>query len=64
MIYFKKFQKYIALSVKFGFGTIVILMMTIIYSCNSPEPEPILPQEIAEVISQVTEIMVHDVTNP
>ncbi|HSJ66408.1 MAG TPA: vanadium-dependent haloperoxidase [Anditalea sp.] len=64
MIYFKNFQKYIALSAKLGFGTIVILMMTIFYSCNSQEPEPILSQEIAEVIDQVTEIMVHDVTNP
>lgn len=35
------------------------------YSCESPkEPEELPAQEIAIVIDQVTDIMVHDVTNP
>jgi len=36
----------------------------LILSCKSAEPEQITSQDIAEVINQVTELMVHDVTNP
>lgn len=43
----------------------ILFMIFLFFSCKSTsEPESISPYEIALVIDQVTEIMVHDVTNP
>ncbi|MFD2035709.1 vanadium-dependent haloperoxidase [Belliella marina] len=47
-------------------NSIIGLILLTIYSCqpSSNQPEGISPYEISQVIDQVTEVMVHDVTNP
>src|SRR5689334_4461709 len=43
---------------------IVVLFLFSIASCNKKEPPSLRNQDISNVVTQMTDIMVHDITSP